>query len=92
MWLLLDLELSDDDVEWPEIAEQCGFDVPIAGVDDVEPPIVLQYHDQPCLALQLHSQLTPAQLQPLAEQLKQRMISHPSVSAERVIAVLATKP
>lgn len=90
MWLLLELDLSDDDVELHDIAQQCGFDVPLVGVDDVAAPHVVTYHEHACLALKLDTALSLTDLQQQVGQLKQRLISHPSVSAERVLAVLDT--
>lgn len=90
MWLLLELDLSDDDVELQEVAQQCGFDVPLIGVDDVAAPQVVTYREQACLALKLDTALVQADIQQQLWQLKPRLISHPSVSAERVVAVLDT--
>lgn len=90
MWLLLELDLSDDDVELYDIAQQCGFDVPLVGVDDVAAPQVVTYHEHACLALKIDTALSLMDLQQQVWQLKQRLISHPSVSSERVVAVLDT--
>lgn len=92
MWVLLELERSDDDVDWQDIAEQCGFDVPITGIDDVSNPQVMQYHDHTCLGMQLDTSLPIADVHAKLLALKQRLISHPSVSAERVFALLAERP
>ncbi len=92
MWLIVALDSADDDVDLHEIASQCGYDVPLPGIDDVAEPVVVEWQHQPCLALKLATLLSDSDVQQQLQGLKQRLISHPSVSVEQVLAVVFDDP
>ncbi len=86
MKLYLALDISDDDVDLTEVAQQCGFDVRHSAVLDLTAPVVAVYHDIECLMLELQlGQSTPAADILLAE--LEVVLSHPSVSAVRKLAL-----
>jgi len=88
MKLYLALDISDDDVDLTEVAQQCGFDVRHSAVLDLTAPVVAVYHDIDCLMLEL--QLSQDQGAPAADILLAELevvLSHPSVSAVRKLAL-----
>lgn len=86
MKLYLALDISDDDVDLTEVAQQCGFDVRHSAVLDLTAPVVAVYHDIDCLMLELQlGQGVPAADILLAE--LEVVLSHPSVSAVRKLAL-----
>jgi len=89
--LYVAVEVSDDDVTLAEVAAQCGYDVRHPLVLDVAEPVVAHFHEQDCLLLELTGAeaaldpaLDPATLCAEAE----LVLSHPSVSAVKKIAIV----
>ncbi|MCT6699837.1 hypothetical protein [Rheinheimera sp. 4Y26] len=90
MKLYLAIDISDDDVELTEVAQQCGFDVRHSVVLDLTAPVVAVYHDSECLMLELQLSHVQGQGAPAADILLTELevvLSHPSVSAVRKLAL-----
>lgn len=86
MQLFLHLDISDDDVELNEIAEQCGYDLQHPALHDFSEPFVSDYEGKPCLAIHLHLQQAIDPWQLMAE--LRISLSHPSVTQVQILGLL----
>lgn len=82
MQLYLLLDLSDDDAELTDIANECGYDVRHPAVLDVLAPVVVQTDEDLCLMLPLVMAQSVAPEQLLTQ--AQISVSHPSVASFKV--------
>lgn len=88
MRLYLAVDISDDDVELQEVAEQCGYDLKHPAVLDLSAPAVAAYHGEACLMVQLSfaEPLSAAELEAVFVE-SEVLISHPSVAGVRKLAL-----
>ena len=92
LFLYLEVDLSDDDADLAEVARDCGHTLSHPLLADWHLLGVSQWHGQHCLEFQLDmkQQISGTELHQLNSDIVVQ-ISHPAVSASRVMQVTESR-